>query len=569
MSLIEIKDLNKVFEIGGNKDNLLALQEISLSIEEGEFVVFLGPSGCGKSTLLRIIAGLEVPTSGSLVFDGEPVVGPSRERGMVFQAYTSFPWLTVFRNVEFGLKHGGMPKEERRSLVRRHIDMVGLHGFENAYPRELSGGMKQRLAIARSLAMEPRMLLMDEPFGALDAQVRQSLQEELLSIQRETQKTILFVTHDIDEALLLGNRILVFSSLPGKIIHEEKRPARRKLSREYFFTDEFVADKRRFAQLIEHKRFRMALSEWEGHAPIYYAREEGFIPPQIHIATGISSRQRKAGLQSGLYDCIGITLNALLEIIPLRLGKTVLSTIGSTGVGTDVLVVRREKVESIPDLTTARLGFIPFSLEHLIFALIFDKHDLDMAALRANQERNASTKWRNYADLLLKKEIDAAILCEPAITRLFTSTVTDGFRILETDVDQALVHQVVFASESVLHNKRDLLLSYLRFVLESNSLLMQYEREALSLLHRRMRSNEQFSSFVKSPSVPYYLFENILYYDLDKNIHFYKKGAIFDRLLELSQIAFRAGVLAEAIPEDMIRQSVEASFVETLAGEDS
>ena len=196
---------------------LKALDDISFEVDESEFVVLVGPSGCGKSTLLNIIGGLEKATEGSVTIDERRVTGPGADRGMVFQGYSLFPWLNVRKNVEFGLKMQGVSKAEREEKAKRYLEMVGLSGFEKALPKELSGGMKQRVAIARNLAANPEMLLMDEPFGALDAQTRVVMQELLSHISTQMKNTILFITHDIDEAILLGQRIYVMSPRPGRI----------------------------------------------------------------------------------------------------------------------------------------------------------------------------------------------------------------------------------------------------------------------------------------------------------------------------------------------------------------
>jgi ABC-type nitrate/sulfonate/bicarbonate transport system ATPase subunit len=210
-----------------------ALHDINLEVEDryspdgrdiGELRVLLGPSGCGKSTILRLIAGLDHPDSGQILVNGAPVAGPGRDRGMVFQKYTSFPWLTVSQNIEYGLKINGFPERERRQTVAHLIEAVGLAGFASSYPDTLSGGMQQRVAIARTLALRPSVVLMDEPFGALDAQTRGDMQELLLRIWGESASTILFVTHDVDEAIYLADRIYVLCSRPGTIIEDVPVP---------------------------------------------------------------------------------------------------------------------------------------------------------------------------------------------------------------------------------------------------------------------------------------------------------------------------------------------------------
>lgn len=214
-ALLEIRALRKDFS--GAAGPVTALEGIDLDVAEGELAVIVGPSGCGKSTLLNILAGLEHGTGGEARIDGRPITGPGADRGMVFQSYTLFPWLSVRENVEFGLRIKGVPKGERAETARRYLGLVGLADFENALPKELSGGMKQRVAIARVLANQPRMLLMDEPFGALDAQTRLVLQELLLGIRAQERSTVLFITHDIDEAILLADNVYVMSRRPGRL----------------------------------------------------------------------------------------------------------------------------------------------------------------------------------------------------------------------------------------------------------------------------------------------------------------------------------------------------------------
>ena len=216
MGNVEISDITRRFT-RDDGESVLALDDVSLSIADDEFISFVGPSGCGKTTLLRIIAGLDHATSGSVFVDGNPILEPGPKVGMVFQEYSLFPWRSVLDNVAFGLEMKGIPKRERHEIAHRYISLVGLDQFENSYPFELSGGMRQRVAIARALANDPDLLLMDEPFGALDAQTRNKMQGELLMIWEKSKKTILFVTHSVDEAVFLSDRIVVMSPRPGRI----------------------------------------------------------------------------------------------------------------------------------------------------------------------------------------------------------------------------------------------------------------------------------------------------------------------------------------------------------------
>ena len=229
---------------------MVALDGVNLEVQESQFVMIVGPSGCGKTTLINIIGGLDEATEGEVLLDGRAVTAPGADRGMVFQGYSLFPWLTVQKNVEFGLKMKGVPAQERAQKARKFIDLVGLNGFEDALPKQLSGGMKQRVAIARTLANEPEVLLMDEPFGALDAQTRVVMQELLADISRRTGTTILFITHDIDEAVLLGQRIYVMSRRPGTIrdVIEVKLPGER--NHNSLVLPEFLETKKKIMDML-------------------------------------------------------------------------------------------------------------------------------------------------------------------------------------------------------------------------------------------------------------------------------------------------------------------------------
>ena len=216
-NLIKLKIDNVVKEYEGRNGKTVALNGVNLDIKENEFICVVGPSGCGKSTLLNIIAGLHEPTSGAAYLDGKKIEGTGVERGVVFQQYALFPWRTVLKNVMFPLEMKKTPKAEAEAIARKYIKAVGLEGFENSFPKELSGGMKQRVAIARAYAADPEVLLLDEPFGALDAQTRVQLQTELLETWQKEKKTCFFITHDVDEAIILAQRVIIMSARPGRI----------------------------------------------------------------------------------------------------------------------------------------------------------------------------------------------------------------------------------------------------------------------------------------------------------------------------------------------------------------
>jgi NitT/TauT family transport system ATP-binding protein len=246
--ILDARAVTKVFGEGPGANT--TLDRISIQVRRREFISIVGASGCGKSTLARIIAGLEFPTDGEVLLDGHSVDRPGSDRGMVFQGYTLFPWLTVKGNVMFGLQVGGKDRYDSETEAREWIHLVGLSKFEHAYPHELSGGMKQRVAIARALANKPRILLMDEPFGALDAQTRAQMQAYLLHIWRHVDVTILFITHDLDEAVHLSDRVLVLGTNPSRILEIVENPVPRPRDPDQFLSGPFLATKKRLEHLI-------------------------------------------------------------------------------------------------------------------------------------------------------------------------------------------------------------------------------------------------------------------------------------------------------------------------------
>ncbi|MEM9079495.1 MAG: ABC transporter ATP-binding protein [Verrucomicrobiota bacterium] len=246
--VLEVSQMGRIFQSA--KGDVEALRGIDFAVHRREFVCVIGQSGCGKSTLIRILAGLDFQTSGEVLMDGEPIEGPGPNRGMVFQGYTLFPWLTVKQNVMFGPQMAGKKGPTAESEALQWIEMVGLERFADSYPRELSGGMKQRVAIARALANQPRILLMDEPFGALDAQTRCQMQKHLLQIWRAVDVTVLFITHDLEEAILLADRILVLGANPGHVEEIVEVPVPRPRSVEQLLSPEFLATKKRLEELI-------------------------------------------------------------------------------------------------------------------------------------------------------------------------------------------------------------------------------------------------------------------------------------------------------------------------------
>jgi ABC-type nitrate/sulfonate/bicarbonate transport system ATPase subunit len=246
--------VHKSFRAG--RGVIVAVEDVTLTVRTNEFISIVGTSGCGKSTFLNMVAGLIEPSGGLLAIDGRPIAGPGLDRGMVFQSYTLFPWQTVLKNVAFGLSKKPFGRAERLEIAHRHIALVGLSGFEHAYPAQLSGGMQQRVAIARALAYNPSVLLMDEPFGALDAQTRGLMQELLLRVWEEHRVTVLFITHDVDEAIFLSDRVFVMTARPGRIKAEIPIDLPRPRQYDVQITPPFIALKRQIMTLIREESLR-------------------------------------------------------------------------------------------------------------------------------------------------------------------------------------------------------------------------------------------------------------------------------------------------------------------------
>ena len=251
MSEILVRELSHTFG-EGTPGALTVLQDINLEFRSGSFNTIVGTSGCGKSTLLKMMAGLYAPTEGTITLDGDRITGTGRERGMVFQQDAVFPWMTVARNISYGPRLRGARKRRQREIEAKWVDIVGLKGFEDRWPRELSGGMRKRVDIGRVYANDPEVLLMDEPFGALDAQTKERMQADLLDAWRENKKTVIFVTHDLEEAIFLSDEVIVMSARPGRIRHIEEISLPRPREAEMRLTDEFLKIKRKLWGMLEH-----------------------------------------------------------------------------------------------------------------------------------------------------------------------------------------------------------------------------------------------------------------------------------------------------------------------------
>ena len=591
---LKTRELSKTYPSGNAP--VEAVKNFNLEVYAGEFLVVLGPSGCGKSTLLRLIAGLEQPDSGEIFIKENTnekfsaVTGPSSSRGVVFQQYTSFPWMTVAENIQFGLNFTKMEQAEKERLVRNYINLVGLKGFEDSFPHELSGGMKQRVAIARTLAMDPEVLLLDEPFGALDADTRQNLQQELLRIWKVSKKTIIFVTHDIDEAIFLASRVIVLGPRPAQIVSVksisfvEERTRRTKLS------DPFIVYKKELVEIMDNLSFTLAFSEFLGHAPIQLAIERGLFPPGIDFQLGLTGDDRKLGMKNlHTLDGIGITVSESTEFLAEWLaesgqekaGKIVwCGAVSKSGtVGTDVLIVR-DGIKSLQDLKGKKVACKSKSLEEFLLRYIALSAGMDpQKDLQFVEPDSSSDKKVVYRDAYVEmlesedktKRVDGAILCEPNITRLLKK----GFKILPTpQIDQKINIAAVVVTAETLENreKRRHLKDFLRKYLEEASLFEKVldsgDDQAIKSL--MIAGSHTLSGIPadyiekKIQDLQYFLFQNLKFLSLHDNKQLFLAGEIFDRIKDNLEIARQVGKPYAAQPFDY-KKIVDFSIVEELA----
>ncbi len=559
--ILELRNVTKVFNT--NNEEIGALKDISFSVKEKEFLVILGPSGCGKTTLLRMIAGLDHPSEGEIILSGKKIDGPGRERGMVAQAYTSFPWMTVLDNVEFALKYEIKDKRIRHSEAQKYVNMVGLSGFENSFPRELSGGMRQRVAIARTLAANPEILLLDEPFGALDAQTRSSLQQQLLRLWEETRKTVVFVTHDIEEAIFLADRIIVFTSRPAKILSCEDIDFRRPRHASIKADDAFLLKRMSLTKVLEEgieRRLSVGLSEWAGHAPAYIA----FKPKDkvagvngINVYFGASSNDKIVGIESGEIDCTNTTIDNLMYLAKKGLGKIICSYLESFGqYGTDLLIVKKDKIRDIKDLQHARLSYIKGGLEHFFFNYIFIKHDMT-----TNSDNVIYAQRREeYSEMLIKGDIDAAILCDPALSEILKDK---RFTIFNHKVDHSIIHGVIFVRNDALKFRRDLVIEYVNKILMGAHYFNKNRQDALHML-----SEYKTFEFIKNlKQNSYNLYDNMYFFDIDDNKKLYVdnvNGGIFEIINEVKEVCADTKMFSKEQLNFSVESLIDTSIIEEI-----
>lgn len=406
------------------RGKLEVLKDISLSIQDKQFLSIVGTSGCGKTTLFRIVSGLLKPTQGKILLDGKEITEPG-EIGLVFQDYTLFPWQNVLQNVIFGIDDK-KPDKEKKLIAKKYLSLVGLSGFEKNYPHELSGGMKQRVAIARALANNPKILLMDEPFGALDTQTRALMQELLLNIWKKEKKTILFITHDIDEALFLSKKVYVMGTKPGRIkdlvnINLKKRDLDLK------FSDDFLNLKRHISYVIRGESIKAAqiglqdpkedaikisTLPWPGYAPFYLAEAKEMFEKEgvnVEILSTENDTDRVSSFLDGRTDIIPLTLEMAWLCNQSKLNSQVILVINHSR-GGDGLVVSKD-IKNVQELAGKKIAVEFDSPVHLFLVYLLNKHGVPL-----NKVQLVNVKCADAGAAFISGKVDAAMLWEPYLT---------------------------------------------------------------------------------------------------------------------------------------------------------
>ena len=462
--MFALKNITKIFQ--KEKEEVEAIRNISLEIKETELVAVVGPSGCGKTTLLRIAAGLLEPTSGKVFLNEKPAIGPSKEKGLVFQQPTPFPWLKVLGNVEFGLSLQKMDAKKRGEIAQKFVDLVGLSGYEDSYIKDLSGGMKQRVSIARTLANDPKIIFMDEPFSALDTQTRALMQELLLTIWKETKKTILFVTHDIEEAIFLADRVYVMSAKPGEIKEALDINLLRPRVPEIKLSEEFINIKKHISYIIRGEAIKAAqvnmnvirpgalkigLHVWPGNMLFYLAGEIGSYQKHnldielIDVEKGGERIEIVESLFNGNLDLLNLTADSV--IIAKDMGfdvETILCLNRSNGA--DALIARKE-IRTIKELESKKIAVENRFVSHYFLLHVLDKHGLKTSDVKIQYMRSS-----DIGAALISGNIDAAVLWEPWLTEV--KKLISG-NILVSSKEEPVVLDLLVTSKKIINSRRE------------------------------------------------------------------------------------------------------------------
>lgn len=456
--MLRIKNISHSFE--SRKKKLQVLQNISLSIKEKQFVSIVGTSGCGKTTFFKIIAGLLEPSDGKIFLDGKEVMEPGKI-GLVFQDYSLFPWLNVLDNVIFGIDQSA-DRNEKENIARKYLSLVGLSGFEKDYPHQLSGGMKQRVAIARTLANNPKIILMDEPFGALDTQTRALMQELLLNIWKKEKKTILFITHDIDEAIFLSEKVYVMGTKPGRIkdvvnVNISKRDL------DFKFSDDFLSLKRHISYVIRGESIKSAQISlkdprkdaikistlpWPGYAPFYLAEAKNMFSKEgvnVEILSTENDSDRVSSFLQGRTDVIPLTLEMAWLCNQKKLTSQVVLIINHS-YGGDGLVVHKE-IKKIKDLVGKKIAVEFNSPVHMFLIYLLNKHKVSL-----NDIKLVDLKCADAGAAFVSGKVDAAVLWEPYLSN--AARANDAKLLITTKQEPNVLLDVLLVKKDLIKNRR-------------------------------------------------------------------------------------------------------------------
>jgi len=456
--MLEIKNISHTFQM--RRGGLEILKNINLSIQDKQFISIVGTSGCGKTTLFRIVAGLLKSTQGKIILDGKEIIEPG-EIGLVYQDYTLFPWQNVLQNVIFGIDDKKSDKEKEQ-IAKKYLSLVGLSGFEKNYPYELSGGMKQRVAIARALANNPKILLMDEPFGALDTQTRALMQELLLNIWKKEKKTILFITHDIDEALFLSEKVYVMSTRPGRIkdlvnINLQKRDLDLK------FSDEFLNLKKHISYVIrgesikaaqislqdpKENAIKISTLPWPGYAPFYLAEAKEMFKKEgvnVEILSTENDKDRVSSFLGRRTDIIPLTLEMAWLCNQTKLNSHVILVINHSR-GGDGLVVNKE-ITNVKDLAGKKIAVEFDSPVHLFLVYLLNKHGVP-----SNKVQLVNMKCADSGAAFISGKVDAAMLWEPYLA--YAAKSKHAKLLVTTEDEPKVLLDVLLVRKELIQKRR-------------------------------------------------------------------------------------------------------------------
>lgn len=458
--MLNLKDVTKIYVNPDGSPNE-AIHEVSLDVRQHEFVAFVGPSGCGKSTLLKLIAGLEVATRGNVSLDGKHIARPGKERGIVFQSFALFPWLTVYENIAFGLRLRKASETVIQETVSRYLKITGLEHFRDRYPMHLSGGMQQRVAIARTLANDPELLLLDEPMAALDVQTRSQLQEFLAQMLEQEKKTTILVTHDVEEAIYLADRVFVLSTRPGTIKEVVEINIPRPRRPEMRFDENFLRLKKHISYVIRSEAIKAALDKdqiasnidlrvgldaWLGNVPFYVAKDLGFFAHHLLEATVISSEKhidRVEALERGDIDVLNMSLDSAV-LLKDRFPDIRIAMVLDKSVGADAIVAN-QKIHSFKDLKGKKIAVETMWVSHFVLLYVLAKHGMS-----AKDVKIVDVKGSDIGSALISGKVDAGVVWEPWLSKVVE---LKEFHVLESSSKLPIIYDVLVARKSTIESK--------------------------------------------------------------------------------------------------------------------